>query len=250
MAFGDDDLLSMPFRTVIYAIAGLPMSALVICILVSITLHWDEATRTHCGVTNWLPSVSAAVASYAPERYIWRLLIGIHGAPRLALAFASSLFSLACSVACALNVFEVLFLLLLTSISSIEDYFLHKMCFIGFIVCGLSYMMFSTWLFDYSGRRRTTTLCERSFQYKVLCCVGLSVSLVCAMYFFYRHNAYCEPGVYTLFALCEYAVIVMNILFHSTIYYDFHARSVVITSAGATFHYDALPLHNYSEKKT
>lgn len=89
MAFGDDDLLSMPFRTVIYAIAGLPMSALVICILVSITLHWDEATRTHCGVTNWLPSVSAAVASYAPERYIWRLLIGIHGAPRLALAFAS-----------------------------------------------------------------------------------------------------------------------------------------------------------------
>lgn len=35
-----------------------------------------------------LPSVSAAVASYAPEVYIWRIFIAIHGGPRLALAFA------------------------------------------------------------------------------------------------------------------------------------------------------------------
>jgi hypothetical protein len=239
--------------------------ALVLCITLSIVLHWDESTRTHCGVANWLPSVSAAVASYSPERYIWRFLIGIHGAPRLALAFAfrnlllssplrpfssSNWFSLACNAACVLNIAEVVFLLLLTSISSIDDYYLHKMCFIGFVVCGVTYMMMSTWLFDYSGRRRTTSLCERSFQYKVLCCTGLCVSLLCAMYFFYRHNTYCEPGVYTLFALCEYGVVVLNILFHSTLYYDFHSRSLTLGSAGATYHYEALPMHNYSEKKT
>lgn len=88
MAFGEDELLRIPFRFVVYVIAGLPFSALALCVFLSLLLHWDEATRTHCGVANWLPSVSAAVASYAPERYIWRLFIGIHGSPRIALAIA------------------------------------------------------------------------------------------------------------------------------------------------------------------
>lgn len=88
MAFGDDELLRIPFRYLIYVVAGLPFSALTLCVLLSLVLHWDEATRTHCGVANWLPSVSAAVASYAPERYIWRLFIGVHGSPRIGLSFA------------------------------------------------------------------------------------------------------------------------------------------------------------------
>lgn len=137
MALGDDELFRLPFKFVVYIVAGLPFTALMLCLILSLMLHWDEATRTHCGVSNWLPSVSAAVASYAPERYIWRLFIGIHGAPRigLAIAFRNFLlksplgparslvwFPLTCNVACLLNIGEVVFLLLLTSISSIDDY--------------------------------------------------------------------------------------------------------------------------------
>lgn len=132
-----DELLSIPFKVVVTVVAGLPFSALVICVLLSILLHWDEATRTHCGVVNYFPSVSSAVASFSPERYIWRLLIGIHATPRLALAFAfrnllitsplrpfsgTKFFHLACNIVCFLNVMENIFLLLLTSISSVEDY--------------------------------------------------------------------------------------------------------------------------------
>lgn len=138
MVFNDgDELLSIPFKVVAFTVAGLPLSALFLCVLISMMLHWDEATRTHCGVPNLFPSVSAAVASYSPERYIWRLFIGIHGAPRLVLAFAyrnllissplqplppKRWFSTACNFACFINVMENLFLLLLTSISSVEDY--------------------------------------------------------------------------------------------------------------------------------
>uniref|UniRef100_A0A915D539 CWH43-like N-terminal domain-containing protein n=1 Tax=Ditylenchus dipsaci TaxID=166011 RepID=A0A915D539_9BILA len=67
---------SLFFKVLVFIIGGLPFSALIICIVLSLFLHWDEATRTHCNVNNWLPSVSAAVASYSPERYIWRLFIG------------------------------------------------------------------------------------------------------------------------------------------------------------------------------
>ncbi|KAI1721493.1 frag1/DRAM/Sfk1 family domain-containing protein [Ditylenchus destructor] len=256
MVLGEDDILTVPFKSFVYIVSGLPFSALVLCIALSITLHWDESTRTHCGVPNYLPSVSAAVASYSPERYIWRLLVSIHGGPRIVLAFAFKNFLISsplipfpsigwfhwpCYVACFFHLAEIIFLLLLT--------ILHKTSFIGFIVCGLIHMFLSTWLFDHSGRRKTTSLGEKSFQYKVLCCTGSSISLFLALYFFYRHNRYCEPGVYTIFALCEYAVVIFNILFHSTLYYDFHSRSVSFISSSSTYQYEALPMH-YNEKRT
>uniref|UniRef100_A0AC34RJH8 Ribosomal protein L10e/L16 domain-containing protein n=1 Tax=Panagrolaimus sp. JU765 TaxID=591449 RepID=A0AC34RJH8_9BILA len=261
-----DELLSIPFKLVAFIIAGLPLSALMICVILSMILHWDEATRTHCGVPNYLPSVSAAVASFAPERYIWRLFIGIHGTPRLALAFAfrnflissplrpftgTKFFQFACNVACFLNVLENIFLLLLTSISSTENYEWHKLSFMGFILCSWCFMVLSTYLFDLSGRRRTNILGERSYQYKIVCCSLETLFLFMAMYFFYRHNTYCEPFLYSLFALCEYLIIIFNICFHLTAHYDFHGRRISLLSLGSSVHYESLlPLHDYEEKRT
>jgi len=256
---GDEELLTIPFKLLVFLIGGLPLAALLLCVVISIVLHWYEATRTHCEVENWLPSLSAAVASFSPERYIWRLLIGLHGAPRIAIAIAfknylltsalrpfSSIvwFPYACYLACAINLIEIICLLLLTFISSMDDYVLHKISFISFIVAAMAYMYISTWLFDYSGRRRTTSLGEVSFQYKVLCCVASTVSLVLSLYFFYRHSRYCEPGIYTLFSLSEYSVIVFNILFHSTVYYDFHSKSLSLINYSSTYQYEALPMHS------
>ena len=34
------------------------------------------------------------------------------------------------------------------------------------------------------------------------------------LYFYFRHNSYCEPYIYSYFCLCEYAVIVLNMLYH------------------------------------
>jgi|UniRef100_A0AC35FPK2 hypothetical protein len=266
MVFNDgDELISIPFKAIAFTIAGLPLSALFLCVAISMMLHWDEATRTHCGVPNYFPSVSAAVAAYSPERYIWRLFIGIHGAPRLLLALAyrnflissplkpfppTKWFNFACNATCVINLLENLFLLLLTSISSVEDYYWHKTCFIGFVVCSLSFMGLSTWLFSYSGRRRTNILGEKSFNYKITCGVAETVSLICAMYFFYRHNAFCEPFIYSMFALSEYAVVIFNVLFHLTAYYDFHSKRFTLLSLSGVAQYEHLPMHNYEEKRT
>lgn len=74
--------------------------------------------------------------------------------------------------------------------------------------------------------------------------------MVLAMYLYWRHNAYCEPGVYTLFALAEYCVVLSNIAFHSTLYYDFHGKSVILApSVGVgTSGYSLLP--TFIEKDT
>lgn len=89
MVIGDDELLIIPFKIAVLLISSLPAVAVFLCLVLSILLHWKEATQTHCNVSNWLPSVSAAVASYSPERYIWRFLIGLHTTPRIIIAFAS-----------------------------------------------------------------------------------------------------------------------------------------------------------------
>ncbi|XP_052242625.1 post-GPI attachment to proteins factor 2-like [Dreissena polymorpha] len=46
-----------------------------------------------------------------------------------------------------------------------------------------------------------------------------------ALYFFFRHNSYCEPYVYSWFALCEYLTIFSNIAFHSICNVDFSRYS-------------------------
>uniref|UniRef100_A0A7E4W2G2 Post-GPI attachment to proteins factor 2 n=1 Tax=Panagrellus redivivus TaxID=6233 RepID=A0A7E4W2G2_PANRE len=265
MAINDgDELISVPFKACVFLIGVLPSSALFLCVSLAMLLHWDDSTRTHCGVDNLFPSVSAAVASYAPEKYIWRFLIGLHATPRLFIALALRNFFLssplrpytsprwytwACNIACFINLLENFFLLALTCISSVEDYGLHKASFTGFVITSVIYMVLSTWMFDYSGRRRTSVLGEKSFQYKVMCCTGEVTLLILAMYFFYRHNTYCEPYVYSMFALCEYAIIIFNILFHATVHYDFHSKRISLNSIVGNM-YEPLPLHNYEEKRT
>ena len=43
---------------------------------------FQESTRTHCGVANFLPSISSVVGAYQPEMFIWRLCIALHCLPR------------------------------------------------------------------------------------------------------------------------------------------------------------------------
>lgn len=64
-----------------------------------------------------------------------------------------------------------------------------------------------------------------------------TLSWVMALFFYERHNKYCETGVYSMFAACEYTFVISNMLFHFQAYYDFH-----------TLHLSASHLHPYERK--
>jgi len=107
---------------------------------------------------------------------------------------------------------------------------LHASCFTTFVVTSMFYVTLNTYLFDYSGRRRSYSSAELSYQYKIMLMIGAYTSLILALYFYYRHNAYCEPGVYTLFALSEYAFVFINVLYHGTIGLDLHDKHLCLVS--------------------
>ena len=46
-------------------------------------LNLQNATYTHCEVTNLAPSISAAIGSFVPQKYVWQACVAIHSAPRL-----------------------------------------------------------------------------------------------------------------------------------------------------------------------
>lgn len=53
-------------------------------------------------------------------------------------------------------------------------------------------------------------------------------AIITALYLYNRHNRYCEPGVYSLFSLLEYVVIVANVVYHLQAYYDLGDYSITI----------------------
>ncbi|XP_055894343.1 post-GPI attachment to proteins factor 2-like isoform X2 [Biomphalaria glabrata] len=238
--------LSFPFMGKI--VCGLPLFATFFCVLWSVLFDFEKATATHCRVNNYLPSISAAIGGFTPQRYVWRICIAFHAAPRLMIAWAyynfhtsvhagkhNELYKAGAALTSLCHVIEVTALVGLTYISSLDNHGLHETLFIVFMASSLVYMLLTILLF-YWGRSRNgsfLTLEEsRSFSWKQrLFLTNISIFLF-SVYVFFRHNWYCEPGVYTIFAACEYTVVVTNICFHYTAVLDFRCQKFLLTGSG------------------
>ncbi|KAK3740971.1 hypothetical protein RRG08_005662 [Elysia crispata] len=218
-------------------VCGLPLFATFFCVTWSLLYDFKTSTATHCKVPNYLPSVSAAIGGFTPQRYVWRICIGLHASPRFMIAVAyysfhtsihvgkhNEFYKTLAALTSLFHIIEVSSLIGLTYVSSTENHDLHEILFIMFMAGAILYMSMTIYLFSWgranNGRVLTYSESKSLFYKKLLLGLNLFVFLL-SIYVFLRHNWYCEPGVYTAFAALEYLVIITNIGFHATAALDF-----------------------------
>lgn len=78
--------LEISFGKFAVAIVSLPLFSFIFCVLWSVLYFYDRSTATHCGVTNYLPSISAAIGNYQPQRFVWQCAILLQALPRFLIA--------------------------------------------------------------------------------------------------------------------------------------------------------------------
>ncbi|XP_063222761.1 post-GPI attachment to proteins factor 2-like [Bacillus rossius redtenbacheri] len=234
----------LPFGKLAWVTVSLPLLSFIFCVLWSILFNFERATYTHCEVPNYLPSISAAIGSYAPQKYVWKTAIAIHAGPRFLVArmyykyYQKVLFEwihFLAAIACWLNVLENMALIGLTFITSSENYSVHEKFFVTFMVASELYMMLTCYLLRSMRAEPPDNVEARSLRIKYQLLAVNMTSFALAAYFFLRHNWYCEPGVYSLFAFCEYVVVLTNMGFHMTASWDFHSRELLVWPTGIHF---------------
>lgn len=101
---------------------ALPLGAFVFCIGLSLISNFNESTSTHCKVKNYLPSISASIGSFSPQKYAWRIAIALHSSPRYFISYLHYTFWHHSELALLFNVLEISSLIGLSFISSIENF--------------------------------------------------------------------------------------------------------------------------------
>jgi len=233
------------FRHLLVSTVLLPLCSFAFCVIWVMHEDFVKACYTAClkhgnrKIPNYLPSVSAATGDFYVSQVVWRFCILLHAPPRFYFAF--QYFQYLCKilpgrhlplslVTCLLHCLEISGLVGLTVISSRMNFIMHATCFGTFIVCSEIYMIALCMLITSHTKfsRNATSLEARSLAVKKML---LKIILLCScalIYVYFRHEAYCEQGMYTLFSLLEYVIILSNIGFHATAYWDFYDKVVVI----------------------
>ena len=191
----------------------LPPVSLLSCVLWSLAYNYEKATYTHCEVPELLPSISSVIGGFELQKFLWTFSVAITTGPRIVfcklneidLSQKYSSYKTFIQWNFNLNVTEILSLLTLSLVPSSEIFVLHAAAFLVFIVTSLLSMTMVTFYI----KNRSYGGTERNI-------VTISwLSVILTFYFYHRHNKYCEPYIYTGFAMCEYLVVGCNMVWHS-----------------------------------
>lgn len=127
----------MSFGKLAWFTVILPLTALVFNVFYSVLFNFEQATFTHCNVFNFLPSISAAIGNYSPQKEVWQTAIILQAAPRfyacvMYLQYHREVLSpkvfVFAIIACLLNFVENIALIILSFWTSSQYYRKCKDC--------------------------------------------------------------------------------------------------------------------------
>ncbi|KAJ8298122.1 hypothetical protein KUTeg_024653 [Tegillarca granosa] len=203
MGRGQKPYFQLDFSTFSKIVLGLPAFGFFFCVIWSLYFDFKASTATHCKVWQFLPSISSCIGGFSPQRYVWRICIGLHCAPRFMLAVAYYNYHTQIHIE---HWFYQKLAALCTVLHIIENFSLvctHENMFIIFMISSQFYMLFTCIIYKWglSSLKSVTNSERKSLKYKIILFVFNVTSFFVAVYLFFRHNWYCERGVQSLFAM-------------------------------------------------
>lgn len=219
-----------------------PSISMFLCVFTSIYYHFDDTTKTHCDVSNPLPSISAAVGNNLPERWFFRYGILLMSHQRLldgSIHFQwlqrhllpLKQYQILNHMMYWFHWFENICLFTIAFVSSTEYYPLHEKAFILWAVFQQFKMMIQIYLGGKLINHPGGPMWERrSWVVRVSLWIFNTVCLIIAGVVFYVHMTSCIPYLYAFYALLEYIIVGSNILFNCCILMDWPDLYIVVST--------------------
>lgn len=233
----------VPYRRIGLSVLALPLSAFVFCVVYSILFNFEHSTSTHCGAYNVLPSISASIGSYSPQKEVWKLAIILHAIPRLLMVYFDFYYNrevlfeitkIPSIIDTLLHIIENVALVSLTLYDSSNYYSTHEKSFMIFILTSELHMLLIVAMHQRCRRVVRNKSEINSFWWKkFMVCINV-LAVIFSGYFYVLHNVRCPNYAYTMFAICEYIVVFSNMIFHITSTLDFADRDLVFYRYGIT----------------
>jgi hypothetical protein len=228
---------------IFFPISLLPVIGLVACLFFSVYYHYEDVIKTHCRNWEWLPSISSTIGNNIPEMFIWRYSIALYSAPKIwaeIVHFALlrwirrqrhrgklGWFQIWNSLALLTGILENCSLYLLTMVSSSEHRFTHELGFALLMI--FAHLHFIFFLIAFYCARKPLQSSERNwFARRLFFALAHATLFLVALRLYFRHKKYCEPGMYSWFALCEWLVVAANIAFHMGFLWEYRSISAQI----------------------
>lgn len=212
--------MAISFPVLFFAAIDFPLYGVIICVLYALRTNQPTEATDCVGVPEFLPSISMVIGAEPQVKY-WKTLITLttpirvgvavlylrHGTMRLS------------GVAFVFYLLELASLLVLSCVTSTENFPVHAAAFYAFsafssIAVALNSIHpnrtpFASWT------DRVALLTKRTI-------LGVYMVQLCTAYYLYtRHCRYCEPYSYSYFAMCEYTLVLSNTIYHSCALFDF-----------------------------
>ena len=130
--------LQFTIETLVGVTMKLNMFGLAFCVIWSILFDFEKSTKTHCGVINFAPSISSAIGTFLPQKYVYQVVVSVLMVPRFLCLLAYKRFyelripkvagkiSWMVEFMISFHSLELISLLGLTIVPSKENFNIHK----------------------------------------------------------------------------------------------------------------------------
>ncbi|KAJ6513352.1 Frag1/DRAM/Sfk1 family-domain-containing protein [Mycena sanguinolenta] len=203
---------TIPAAYVARAHTVLGSAAFLVALFLGLLYHYKKLCKNAVASwpDEWLPSVSATVGDWYPERNIFQILIAFTSGPRMALVFLEYLLhSKDWNSQFPLVIFISGTLRTVTCggwvyITSYDDGEVHDFFMISYIVLTIPWMV-GCIVCAANQTRKTRIFVASTF----------FLSMIPLVYFYLQHKVHKVPGAYSRYSLFEWSLIALDIIFDS-----------------------------------